>query len=398
MADVYLHVGLPKTGTTTIQTALEQRVEALADIGVLYPGDRQEQRLATFDLIGQRVEGDERRVSGAFGRLAEQMREWAGRGIVVSDEDLGLARPRQVKRVVRNLSDHRVFVVVTVRDIARTVVSAWQQSVVMGKTTSWGDYVAAVREFEGDVVSEAAGFWLRQDLLRVLDIWACGVPAERIRVVTVPPRGAAPGVLLDRFAAATDLPRDIWGSTETTERHVSFGAPELEVIRRLNERVLGPLTQRQHRLVVYNGIRPGLNGTRSRPLALPDEHQDWARQHALHLVSELRRRGTPVFGDPEDLVPTVQASDGRRLDDVSEAELLAGAEAALASLAIAYGKLSWRSRKLRLGSDDASAGAVDSLASATRRTTFRFKKLAQKHANDNRLFAAAARTYVKRGR
>src|SRR5690242_10534654 len=185
MADVYLHVGLPKTGTTTIQAALEQRAETLAAVGVLYPGDRQEQRLAAFDLVGQRVEGDERTVSGAFGRLFDEMRAYGGRGIVVSDEDLVLAGPRQVKRVVRSLPGHRVFVVVTVRDMARTVVSAWQQLVVMGKTTAWEDYVAAVRDFDGEALSEAAGFWLRQDLLRVLDTWACGVPLERIRLVTV---------------------------------------------------------------------------------------------------------------------------------------------------------------------------------------------------------------------
>ena len=399
MADVYLHVGLPKTGTTTIQSALEDRADALRDAGVLYPGGRRAQRLAAFDLIGQRVEGDERRVTGAFKRLVERMRAYDGRSIVLSDEDLGLARPRHARRFVGSLPGHRVFVVVGVRDLARTVVSAWQQSVVMGKTTSWDDFVAAVRDTGGGDVAEAAGFWLRQDLLGVLDVWGSVVPPERLRVVTVPPRGAAPRLLLDRFGEATDLPGEIWGDAAVAERHTSFGAAELEVIRRLNQHVVGPLTGRQHRLVIDHGVRPGLRESGSRPLVLPAEHLTWAQEYGERLVAELRRRGTPVFGDLDDLVPADHAGeDERRLDDVTDAELLAAAETALASLATAYGRLSGRWRRARAADDGPRTSAAETLGSLSRRTTFRFKKLAQKHAGDNRLFAAAARAYVKRGR
>lgn len=397
MVDVYLHVGLPKTGTTTVQTALERRSEALAGAGVLYPAGRRAQRLAAFDLVGQRVEGDERHVPGAFARLVDEMNGFDGKAIVFSEEELGLARPRQVRRLVHSLPDHRVFVVITVRDMARTVVSAWQQSVVMGRTTTWEEYVAAVRDSGGGDVSLAAGFWARHDLLAVMDTWATAVPPERIRVVTVPPRGAPPGTLLERFAAASDLPPGIWGDWERTERYVSFGAAELEVIRRLNERVVGPLTLRQHRFVVENGIRPGMTSADSRTLTLPPEHVLWALEHGRDLVAELRRRETPVFGDPDDLVPGEDASAERRLDDVSDAELLAGSEALLTALAQAYGRLARRYRQQSQANDE-TPSAGDMLGSASRRTTFRFKKFAQKHANDNRLFAGAARRYVKRGR
>src|SRR5262245_29170112 len=138
MADVHLHVGLPKTGTSSIQAALETHVSALAEAGVLFPGGRHRaQRLAAYDLLGQRVRGDNAdRVPGAFNRLAQEMAAYTGRSIVVSEEELGLARPRHVKKLVRTLGHHRVHVVIGVRDMARTVVSAWQQDVVSGDTTS----------------------------------------------------------------------------------------------------------------------------------------------------------------------------------------------------------------------------------------------------------------------
>ena len=100
MTDVYVHVGLPKTGTTTIQGALDVSIDELAGAGVLYPGGREGQRLAAFDLVGQRIEGDERQVAGALARLVEEIDAHEGTSAVFSDEELGFARPRQAKRLV----------------------------------------------------------------------------------------------------------------------------------------------------------------------------------------------------------------------------------------------------------------------------------------------------------
>ena len=148
MAEVYLHVGLPKTGTSTIQAALDARVGSLAQAGVLYPGGRHRaHRLAAYDLFGQRVRGDDADlVAGAFNTLVEEMARYSGRSIVVTEEELGLARPRHVRKLVRRLGHHRVHVVIGVRDMARTVVSAWQQDVVTGGAVAWQDFIGAVRD------------------------------------------------------------------------------------------------------------------------------------------------------------------------------------------------------------------------------------------------------------
>src|SRR5687768_8514061 len=136
MTDVYLHVGLPKTGTTTIQAALELNAGRLASAGILFPGGgHRAQRMAAYDLLGQRVRGEDRgEATGALGRLVAEVAAHDGPSVVVSEEELSMARPREARRLVRRLDGHRVFVVVGVRDIARTVVSAWQQTVVNGGT------------------------------------------------------------------------------------------------------------------------------------------------------------------------------------------------------------------------------------------------------------------------
>ena len=74
MAELHLHVGLYKTGTSTIQAALDTRVDALATAGVLYPGGgHRAHRLATYDLLGQRVRGEDVAVAGAFLVTARRM-------------------------------------------------------------------------------------------------------------------------------------------------------------------------------------------------------------------------------------------------------------------------------------------------------------------------------------
>jgi hypothetical protein len=397
MADVHVHVGLPKTGTTSIQAALDTHTAALAEAGVLYPGGRHRaHRLAAYDLLGQRVRGDDADlVAGAFNRLVEQMAAHPGRS-VVSEEELGLARPRHVRKLARGLVPHRVHVVIGVRDMARTVVSAWQQDVVTGGTTSWRDFIAAVREPRQQVVPAATAFWIRHDPLRVIDAWSTSVPVERISVVTVPPSGASSRTLLERFAVAADLPIELLGVGEPRPRNVSFGAAELEVIRRLNPTVLGRLNQEQYRFVIEQGIRSRLAGDRSRQLRLPPEHLAWARQYGEGLAGELRRRGVRVIGDLADLVPERLPETVPPFDVVSETELRDAAEAALASLALAHGALFRRFRRSFFQREGRLPTAQEVLGSGIRATGFHLQKTALRRTSDNRLLAWAARTYVER--
>jgi hypothetical protein len=398
MADVHLHVGLPKTGTSSIQAALDARNASLADAGVLYPGGRHRaHRLAAYDLLGQRVRGDDADlVAGAFSRMVEEMAGYSGPSVVVSEEELGLARPRHVRKLVRDLAPHRVHVVFGVRDMARTVVSAWQQDVVTGGTTTWQDFIGSVREPRQRVVPAATAFWIRHDPLRVIDAWSSAVPIERISVITVPPAGASSRTLLERFAAATGLPVELWDVGEPKPRNVSFGAAELEVVRRLNPPVLARLNQEQYRFVIEHGIRSQLAVQRPRSLRLPPEHVPWACEYGEGLVAELQRRGVRVVGDLADLIPENRPPSGPPLDVVCEAELLEAAEAALASLALAHGQLFRRYRRAFAERDSRLPTPQEVLGSGIRAAGFHLQKAALRRTSDHRLLAWAARTYVER--
>ena len=100
-ADVCIHIGLPKTGTTTIQAALDASSPALGTCGVLVPGDGHgAHRRATFDLIGQRVAGEHNVIPGAFDSLMEEVRGYPGtpRGDVRGGAGPGAAAARAADR------------------------------------------------------------------------------------------------------------------------------------------------------------------------------------------------------------------------------------------------------------------------------------------------------------
>jgi hypothetical protein len=398
MPEIHVHVGLPKTGTSTIQAALDARVDALAAAGVLYPGGRHRaHRVAAYDLLGQRVRGDDADVvPGAFQRLVDEVRAYGGPRVLISDEELGLARPRHVRRVVRSLGPDQVHVVIGVRDMARTVVSAWQQNVMTGSTTPWREFIAAVRDPASQTVPDATAFWLRHDLLRVLDSWGTAVPPERILVVTVPPPGADGRCLLDRFAAATGLPAGLWDDRGTPQLNVSLGAAETEVVRRLNAVVRPLLNQEQHRFLVEQGLRPRLAVARPRPLGLPELQLPWAREYAQGLVGELRRRRVRVVGDLSELVPDAAVVADPPFDEVTEVELLEAAETALAALAVGHGRLFRRYRRAFLERQGRLPSAHEVLGSSLRAAAFGVQKAALRRSANSRLLGRAARAYVAR--
>lgn len=394
MADrVYVHIGLPKTGTSYLQQTLWRSRHDLARAGVLVPGESHRvQRFAVWDLLGRRLRGvHQPRVPGSWQRLVEDGRAWPGRQVMVSDDLLVHARPGHVRRIVRAFAPAEVHVVVTVRDLARVICSMWQQELSKGRTWPWAEFLAAVRDPEHGAATAGVAFWLRYDLQKVLDVWRTAVPPERVHIVVVPPAGSPPTELLERFAAATGL--DAAGLTPApAEANPSVGMAETELLRRLNEALHGRLNERQYLHVMRQALKPALR-RRTRPITLPATEHGWVTERSKEIVEMLHAEPYDVIGDLDDLIPRQRLDNAESPDEVSDAEIAQAAVSALSSTVEQYAAYWWRTR--RRGRVDGPR-ARTRMASARRALAFRAKLVGLERADRNRLLARAARGYLHR--
>ena len=300
---VLLHVGTPKTGTSFVQDILFLHREELRERGLLYAADRHDAHfLAALDLMDLPWGGLERQATGAWDRLAEQVRAWPGTS-VVSHEILGTASRVHVARALASLGPETdVHLVVSARDLVRQVPAEWQENVKHRRATPYADFLEELRDPERPTTL-SQWFWGVQELPDVLDRWAAALPPERVHVVTVPPPGSDPLLLWQRFAGLFGIDPEEF--TPSERANASLGVPESAAVRRLNERLVGQLPGEHYRFLVRELlVHRNLAGRSSSPrLTLPDDAHAWAADLGRTWTEELRRRGYDVVGDLDDLLP-----------------------------------------------------------------------------------------------
>ena len=393
MRRVYIHVGLPKTGTTYLQKTLWASRDRLSKSGVLVPGDREQfQRHAVWDLLGRRIQGaDQMEVAGSWQALVDTVRAGDAQHVVVSEEFLVHAGPRVARRIVDDLEAAEVHVVVTVRDLGRAIVSMWQQNMAKGRTWTLPEFVAAVRDPDHGPATAGVAFWMRYDLRRVLGMWTRVVPDHRIHVVVVPGAGSAPTALLERFAVACDLDvSDLTPPAREANRAVSMVGAEL--LRRLNLRLGKRLNESQYRHII-GLLSPALHGEASNgPIPLPAQERAWVGEKSTELVQFLNSSPYDLIGDVDDLLLVPAPDVGGDLAEVTETELAAVAIEALAVTAERHAKYWSRARHPERSGN---APATNRLASAGRALIFSAKVRALDAADRNRLLGKAAALHLR---
>ena len=324
---VFLHIGLPKTGTTYLQDALWANKEALASRGLLVPGrGHRRHLLASLEvredpsLAGR--PGDTR---APWRELVEEANAWSGDALI-SHEFFGPAAPHQVQRVVDSFPGTEVDVIVTCRAMVDLGISRWQEWV---KNGGRGGIDAYPRAREYDPVD--AWGWGSFDLADVLTRWGSVIPHDRIHVLPMAAGRGDPSELWVRFLSVLSVDGSGLVIPESAVNS-TLGLVETEVLRRVN-RHLDDFRSAADR---GNWIRgyladPRILGTskeRFRPgeAKLADLRERGERARQL-----LRDEGYDVVGDPDLLEPR-DVSDLRHPSEVTEAELLESATRAIAVL------------------------------------------------------------------
>ncbi len=365
---VFVHVGVPKSGTSFLQAGMRENSKTLRELGVLFPAQYPaEMYHATLEIRGIEEQWGHRagEFDGTWARLCRRARAFDGTS-VISHELLSSATPEQVRTALAELEGTEVHIVVTARDLARQIPAAWQQGLKHGGKVTFAEFVE--RTFDpARSTARAQQFWDRQDVPDVLARWGAGLPPERVHVVTNPPSGSAPHVLWDRFLSVFGVdPSRL--TLPGSGSNVSLGITEIDLLRRVNAVVPRADQPRVYSRIVnghlVNTLRHHSSPRASTPVALYPLLQDMGKRW----VTEIEARGYDVVGDLSELVSADPSPSDVDPDAVSPEETLDLAVSTIGILLKEVDELKRRRPTARLGGNVEQPGLARRVAGRVKRS------------------------------
>jgi len=299
---LYVHIGLPKTGTSFLQAALLHNREVLAEQGLdLVPPTKRE-AFELMLLVRDRYDPalDSASVQGSLDRFPTLLEKAPGSRALISQESLAAATPPQIRRFLDACGDRDVHVIVTVRDLARQLPSSWQQRLKSGGSLTYDEFLRQAKALEQRGVDRRP--WRHLNVTEMLALWSEAVGPSRMHVVTLPPPGSAPSTLLERFCSLLDVDPDRM-VPEEKRVNTSLGRVQAELLRRVNGELPEELLPRQ----IYGGVGKRffaaqvLAAQEARPIRVPAEFRGWCNEVAERQIKALDAAGYAVTGELADL-------------------------------------------------------------------------------------------------
>ena len=147
---VFVHIGLPKTATSYLQTIIWANRERLRARGVVVPGSERRDHLwasRTVRELRTQQRAPERHRT-AWARIRAELASAEGTGLV-SHEFFAAASADQAGAMVEDLAPAEVHLVVTAREPLGLFTASWQESLKNGSTTPMPDYARRVSQQAG---------------------------------------------------------------------------------------------------------------------------------------------------------------------------------------------------------------------------------------------------------
>jgi len=331
----FVHVGLPKTGTSYLQSLVWANLAELRQQGLVVvpdPGPTAQGKPGADVMLAARGRlkpgRDPLTAEEVLGRFADDVAEAGDADVLLSQEQLAGCTREQVRTLLERFGDREVHVVATARAVSRQVPSAWQERVKTRSTTPPEDFVKAVR----DRTEEAHGFWRNQDLPAVLARWGHTLPARQVHVVTVPATSGS-DELAARFFGVLGVDHRTLRAAEARSNS-SLGAVQAELLRRVNvalgDRLPKPRLgyDRVGRWFLADKFLLAQGGT---PPLLPRSAEEWCHRLAEEWATTVREAGYDVAGDLADLQPDPSHFADSEAD-VADTSVLDSAVRALADI------------------------------------------------------------------
>lgn len=320
---VFVHVGLPKTATSYLQTLVWTHRDALKDAGLLLPGSERRDHLWATHMIEHQawfyLSVDEHKKS-AWERIKADVAAWDGDALI-SHEFLGSATQPQATRAIRELAADgaEVHLILTAREPLGLFAASWQESLKNLETEPMEDYSREVLDYPGPIWN-----WRALDARLVLERWTEILPADRVHVLPLaaPHRNAARDEIWQRFAGVLGVDPALC-DTEQAFPNESMGVVEAETLRRVNphlqETFVTPLDKGTYvRSYLADDRLVPRGGERFWPQA---DRIEECRVRGRDAVAYIEDSGFDVVGHLEDLLVPDDLPERRTPDSVTDSEV-----------------------------------------------------------------------------
>ncbi|HYO41958.1 MAG TPA: hypothetical protein VES19_02060 [Candidatus Limnocylindrales bacterium] len=296
-----LHIGPPKTGTTSLQAAFwAARAEALAQ-GVRYAGRTRHSTRAVWAVTGRRSFDEGRAVPPMdhWTELLTEIREAPEPRVVLSSEGFAFASPAASGRILADLDPARTHVVLTLRPLGRLLASEWQEHAQSGLEVPYDAWLHNL--FHEPSLPMTGSFWRRQRHDTLIERWAGPVGAGNVTVVVVDDRDH--DALLRVFEALCGLRLGTLVADRTTANR-SLTLEEITAIRALRERweaegLSSASFQRIVRMKVAAEMKTRVPAPDELRIVTPQWALDRAAEIADEIVTGIAASGVRVIGDLE---------------------------------------------------------------------------------------------------
>jgi len=325
---VYLHVGLPKTGTTYLQQILWANREELRAQRMLLPGDSGREHLWASVVVREdpAIVKRPRRATKSWDKLVAEVNAWPDTALI-THEFFGGASREQARAAMAALGDAECHVVVTVRDLLGLLTARWQELIKAGSTVQIDDYPSSDETNPHDEWD-----WGSMDVGEVTDRWGADLPDERVHVVVVPPAGSPRGELWARFAGVVGLDPKRCESTDAPQNE-GLGVAEVELLRRVNADLVGFDTPVSRGSWIRTYLAQGKLVPRQGEKFWPSPARvEEVRERSRHAVERLRSHEYDVVGDLEQLLVPDEVAPRRHPGSVTDVELVPVATATIAAM------------------------------------------------------------------
>jgi hypothetical protein len=199
--EIILHVGPPKTATTTIQRALEQSKRELAHANVhAITGHYR----VTVQLQQEQSASRPAHAADHWTPFVKQITEARADRVIFSNEIIAYFEEQTVSKIAEALGPTRLRVVIGIRSISELIPSSWQESLKHGSTVGYEEFLHALFDPTPDSSTpankEAHKFRVAQDSAAVAARWAAVLGADRVTGFSV--NGRDPAGTMQRAADA----------------------------------------------------------------------------------------------------------------------------------------------------------------------------------------------------